>query len=55
VFGADPEADRFYGVRLEGPAIGNAEVKQLRVFPELDHLALSASICRLVADHEGHF
>jgi hypothetical protein len=48
-------AFRFYGVRLEGLAIGNVEVEQLRAFPELDHLKLSASICRLAADHEGHF
>jgi Leucine Rich repeat len=41
VFGADPEMDRFYGVRLENPAIGDAEVESLRVFPEMDHVSLS--------------
>ncbi len=41
VFGADPDADRFYGVRWEGTAVGDAEAGQLRAFPELDYLALS--------------
>jgi hypothetical protein len=43
IFGADPDGDMFYGVRWEGPAIGDADVQQLRVFPELDCLTVSGT------------
>ncbi len=43
VFGADPDRDEFYGVRLAGKAIGDGDVGQLRAFPELDHLTLSGT------------
>jgi hypothetical protein len=43
VFGADPDTNKFYGVRWEGPAVGDADVEQLRAFPEMDHLALSGT------------
>jgi hypothetical protein len=43
VFGADPDADRYYGVRWEGQAVGDAEAGLLRAFPELDHLTLSGT------------
>jgi hypothetical protein len=43
VFGADPDADRFYGVRLEGRAIEDADLGLLRAFSELDHVSLSGT------------
>jgi hypothetical protein len=43
VFGADPDGDKFYGVRFNGPAIEDVDVGLLRVFPELDHVDLSGT------------
>jgi hypothetical protein len=44
VFGADPDADRFYGVRWQGTAVADAEAGHFRAFPELEHLALSRTL-----------
>jgi hypothetical protein len=38
VFGADPARDKFYGVSLDRVAVEDADLEQLRVFPELDHI-----------------